>query len=146
MNKKQVYLVATAANRVVLTRLACLLLGSGVASLPTTALGDEGASEPAGDVGGRSLDDQIEGVLDAIDLRERRAQRALEREEKNAAKSAAIARLGTEPTPAALAYGRKAAKEDPANFSLRLALIDLLNRADLYDEADRMAADMVTER
>lgn len=137
---------AMKVNSGVLARITCLFIGSVIAPLPYIALAGDAVSAPAGDAGESSLDDQIEGVLDAIDLRERRAQSALERDERNAAKNAAVTRLGTDPTPAALAYGRKAAKDDPSNFSLRLALIDLVNHADLYNEADQMAATLVAEK
>lgn len=133
-------------NAATVLLLAAQFLAGSSAGLSMAARAADAAADSDAAAENRSLDNAIEGVLDEIDLRERRAQRAQERDEKNAAKTAAVSRLGTDPTPAALAYGRKAAKEDPSNFSLRLALIDLLNSADLYAEADQTAATLVTER
>ena len=137
---------SNAASATAVLLVAQMMFGSALVATSAVALADE--APVGGDAASErlSLDNQIERVLDDIDIRERREARIAEPQAKNEAKNAAIEKLGTDPTPAALAYGRKAAADDPLNFSLRLRMIDMLYAADLYEEADKTAAAITAER
>lgn len=91
-----------------------------------------------------SIDLRIERLVDDIERRDERAADA-QRRALTQARRAVVERIGTQPTPAALAHGRAAAQADPGNFALRLRLIDLLRRGGFADEADADAAALIAE-
>lgn len=99
------------------------------------------AQAPADDV---PVDLKIEGLIKEFETRDERLARE-QRRALSAARRAALERLGTEPTPEALAYGREQMSTDPENFSLRLRMVDLLRLSGAADEADQLAAAIVSD-
>ena len=90
------------------------------------------------------VDLRIESLIDDIEHRDERAEKA-RRAAARAKREADVQRLGTVPTPEALAFGRTAAAADPGNYRLRLRLIDLLNAGGHHDEADQASAKLIAE-
>lgn len=100
-------------------------------------------SAPAGG-GEPSVDLKIDQLIKEFETRDERLARE-QRLALSASRRAALERLGTEPTPAALAYGRQQMRDDPQNFSLRLRMVDLLRLSGAAQEADEVAAALVSD-
>lgn len=120
--------------------LALLLSASARSAEPAHSVPGDAAQQDAP----MGIDLRIERLLGDLEHPNKRATKG-QNPAVTAARRAALDRLGTVPTPAALALGRAAAKADPGNFALRLRLIDLLRRAGLAAEADASAAALIAE-
>lgn len=124
-----------------------LLAGASVFVIAWLAAPDVRAAESAALIDDFEAD--IERALDTINTsaaaREERARQRAENRVLGAARRAALATMGDEPTPEALAFGRSQAAKDPGNFALRLKLAKLLAGAGNLPEAEAVARALLAD-